>query len=396
MDKALSGIKVLDFTHLLQGPFATQMLGDLGADVIKIERIGAGDSYRAWTFLNYWIGGTESPCYLAFNRNKRSLSLDLKSPEAKEIIYKLIEECDFIVENFRPGVMEKLGFGYEHCRSINPRIIYCSSTGYGQDGPYANRPGQDLMIQSLSGLTTLTGTKDAPPTPIGTGIADQLGAYNIVYGLLSSLYYREKTGKGQKLEINLFQCLLTHQLQEFSVTLNSGKLFERPQSGIAHPGQSAPFGIYRTADGHMCISVNPIPVLAEVLGDDGLKAYNDPKTLYEKRDEVFFRIQATVVKRTTAYWVERMLERDMWVSEVKNHLEVEEDPQAVHLGAFAAYDHPTAGTVRTVNIPVKFSETPGDIDRHPPLIGEHNEEILRELGYSAETIGAMKQSGAVG
>jgi crotonobetainyl-CoA:carnitine CoA-transferase CaiB-like acyl-CoA transferase len=395
MDKALSGVKVLDFTHLLQGPFATQMLGDLGADVIKVERKGTGDSYRAWTFLKYWVGETESPCYMAFNRNKRSLALDLKLPESKEVIYKLAEECDVVVENFRPGVMEKLGFGYEDFKKINPRIIYCSSTGYGQDGPYVNRPGQDLMIQSLSGLTTLTGRKDAPPTPLGTGIADQLGAYNIVYGLLSSLYYREKTGKGQKLEINLFQCLLTHQLQEFAVTLNSGKLFERPLSGIAHPGQSAPFGIYQTVDGYMCISVNPIPLLAEVLGDAGLNDFNDPQTLYDQRDEVFYRIQASVIKQTTAYWVEKMLERDMWVSEVKNHLEVEEDPQAVHLEAFSSYQHPTAGEVRTVNIPIKFSETPGDIRRHPPLIGEHNEEILRELGYSDETISAMKLNGVI-
>ncbi|GGD59365.1 CaiB/BaiF CoA transferase family protein [Paenibacillus nasutitermitis] len=395
MDKALAGVKILDFTHLLQGPFATQMFGDLGADVIKIERKGTGDSYRAWTFLKYWVGGTESPCYLAFNRNKRSLALDLKAAATKEIIGKLVAECDIVVENFRPGVMQKLGFGYEDLKKINPRIIYCSSTGYGQDGPYADRPGQDLMIQSLSGLTTLTGRHEDPPIPLGTGIADQLGAYNIVYGLLSALYYREKTGKGQKLEINLYQCLLTHQLQEFAVTLNSGKLFDRPHSGIAHPGQSAPFGIYRTADGYMCISVNPIPVLAEVLEDEGLNAYDDPQTLYDKRDEVFFRIQASVVKNTTAYWVETMLKRDMWVSEVKNHLEAELDPQAVHLGAFASYEHPTAGTVRTVNIPVKFSETPGEIDRHPPRIGEHNEEILRELGYSDEEIAGMQRDGVL-
>jgi crotonobetainyl-CoA:carnitine CoA-transferase CaiB-like acyl-CoA transferase len=395
MEQALKGIKVLDFTHLLQGPFATQMLGDLGADIIKVERKGSGDGYRAWTFLKYRVGGTESPCYLAFNRNKRSLALDLKSAEAKEVIYKLAAECDFVIENFRPGVMAKLGFGYEDLKAINPRIIYCSSTGYGQDGPYVERPGQDLMIQSLSGLTTLTGRKDAPPTPLGTGIADQLGAYNIVYGLLSALYYRERTGKGQKLEINLYQCLLTHQLQEFAVTLNSGRLFERPLSGIAHPGQSAPFGIYQTADGYMCISVNPIPLLAEVLGDEGLKAYDDPDVLYDKRDEVFYRIQASVVKQTTAYWIEKMLERDMWVSEVKNHLEVEDDPQAQHLNAFTSYHHPTAGEVRTVNVPVKFSETPGSITRHPPLVGEHNEEILRELGYADPAIDEMKRRGVL-
>lgn len=392
MNKALEGIKVLDFTHLLQGPFATQMLGDMGADVVKIERKGSGDSYRQWTFLNSWIGGSESPCFLAFNRNKRSLALDLKAPEAKEIIYQLAKESDIVVENFRPGVMAKLGFGYEDLRKVNPRIIYCSSTGYGQDGPYVDRPGQDLLLQSLTGLTTLTGQHDDPPTPLGTGIADQMGAFNIVYGLLSALYYREKTGKGQKIEVNLFQALLAHQLQEYALTLNMGRTFDRPSSGIGHPGQSAPFGIYQTADGYMCISVNPIPLLAEVLEDEELKQYDDPQILFDKRDEVFFRIQASVIKKPTAYWIEVMLERDMWVSEVKNHLEVEQDPQAVHMQAFTSYQHPVAGEVKTVNIPIRMSETPGSIDRHPPLVGEHNEEVLSELGLGEEEIAKLKQN----
>lgn len=395
MEQALAGVKVLDFTHLLQGPYATQMLGDLGADIMKVERKGSGDSYRHWTFLRYWIGGTESPCFMAFNRNKRSLALDLKSAEAGHIIRKLVAECDVVVENFRPGVMDKLGFGYEACKAINSRIIYCSGTGYGQDGPYAARPGQDLLIQSLSGLTTLTGRNSDPPVPLGTGIADQLGAFHIVYGILSALYYREKTGKGQKLEVNLFQCLLAHQLQEYAVTLNAGRAFERPASGIAHPGQSAPFGIYRTADGYMCISVTPMSELADVLGDETLLAYDDPQTLYDKRDEIFARIEQRTAERPTAYWIEKMLARDMWVSEVKDHLEVERDPQAVHLQAFTSYEHPTAGAVKTVNIPVVFSETPGSIVRHPPRVGEHNDEILRELGYTDDKIEQLKETGVL-
>lgn len=386
MEQALEGVKVLDFTHLLQGPFATQMLGDLGADVIKIERKGRGDGYRDWTFLNYKVGGAESPCFLAFNRNKRSLALDLKQPKAKEIIEKLVEDSDIVIENFRPGVMQKLGFDYKRLKQINPRIIYCSSTGYGQDGPYATRPGQDLLLQSLTGLTKVTGRADAPPTPLGTGIADQLGAYNIVYGLLSALYYREKTGKGQKIEVNLFQALITHQLQEFVLTLNSGQNFERPSSGIGHPGMGAPFGIYQTKDGYICISVNPISKLAEVLGDEGLNEYDDPQILYDQRDEVYFRIQASVIKENTAYWIEEMLKRDMWVSEVNDYLEVAKNPQALHLEAFTSFHHPEAGEVKTVNIPVKFSETPGHISKYPPRVGEHNREILSELGYSDQEI----------
>jgi crotonobetainyl-CoA:carnitine CoA-transferase CaiB-like acyl-CoA transferase len=376
----------------LQGPFATQMLGDLGADIIKIERKGKGDGYRDWTFLNYKVGGYESACFLAYNRNKRSLALNLKTKEAKEIINRLVKECDIVVENFRPGVMDSLGFGYEDMKKINPRIIYCSSTGYGQDGPYATRPGQDLLIQSLTGLTMITGRKDSPPTPLGTGIADQLGAYNIVYGILSALYYRERKGKGQKIEVNLFQSLITHQMQEFALTLNLGRNYERPDSGIGHPGMGAPFGIYQTTNGYICISVNPIPLLAEVLGDEELNKYNDPQVLFDKRDEVFNRIQSSVIEQTTDYWITKMLERDMWVSEVKSHLEVEQDPQAQHLKAFTTFHHPEAGEVKTVNIPVKFSETPGEIVKHPPLIGEHNEEILAELGFANDEIEKFKQN----
>jgi crotonobetainyl-CoA:carnitine CoA-transferase CaiB-like acyl-CoA transferase len=395
MDKALAGLKVLDFSHLLQGPFATQMLGDLGADIIKIERKDSGDGYRQWTFLNAKVGGTETPCFLAYNRNKRSLALNLKTAEAKEIIYLLAKEFDIVVENFRPGVMESLGFGYEELKKINPQIIYCSSTGYGQDGPYATRPGQDLLLQSLTGLTKVTGRQESPPTPLGTGIADQMGAFNIVYGVLSALYYREKKGIGQKIEVNLFQSLITHQLQEFVLTLNMGRNFDRPASGIGHPGMGAPFGIYQTTDGHICISVNPIPLLAEVLGDEGLNEYNDPQVLFDKRDEVFYRIQSSVIKQTCAYWIEKMLERDMWVSEVNSHLDVEQDPQAQHLGAFTSFQHPTAGEVKTVNIPVKFSETPGVIEKHPPLLGEHNEEILAELGFKENEIEKFKQNAVI-
>lgn len=395
MDQALAGLKVLDFTHLLQGPFATQMLGDLGADIIKIERKGSGDGYRDWTFLNYKVGGAESACFLAYNRNKRSLALNLKSEEAKEIIYRLVKECDIVVENFRPGVIDSLGFGYEDMKKINPRIIFCSSTGYGQDGPYANRPGQDLLLQSLSGLTMITGRQDSPPTPLGTGIADQVGAYNIVYGILSALYYRERKGKGQKIEVNLFQSLITHQLQEFVMTLNLGRNYDRPASGIGHPGIGAPFGLYQTADGYICISVNPIPLLAEVLGDEELNMYNDPQVLFDKRDEVFYRIQSSLIKQTTDYWMEIMLERDMWVSEVKSHLEVEQDPQVQHMKTFTTFHHPKAGEVKTVNIPVKFSETPGEINKYPPLVGEHNDEILAELGFGNDEIEKFKQNAVI-
>ncbi len=193
-EKALADVTVLDFSHLLQGPFCTQLLADMGANVIKVERPGQGDLFRTMTFNNRWVGGSESPNFLAWNRNKRSIAVDLKAPEAKTILYRIAEKADVVVQNFRPGVLAKLGFGYEDFRKINPRIIYCSGSGYGESGPYLTRPGQDMLIQGLTGIAAATGRGDGPPVPVGAGFSDQVGAMNMVYGILSALYWRERSG----------------------------------------------------------------------------------------------------------------------------------------------------------------------------------------------------------
>src|SRR5262245_50444894 len=202
-EKALADGTVLDFSHLLQGPFATQLLADMGANVIKIERPGQGDLFRTLTFNNKWVGGTESPNFLAWNRNKRSLAIDLKSPEAKAVLYKIAETADVVIQNFRPGVMPRLGFGYEDFRRINPRIIYASASGYGEEGPYVDRPGQDMLIQGLTGLAAATGRGDGPPVPVGSGFSDQVGAMNLVYGILTALHWRHRSGVGQEVKVDL-------------------------------------------------------------------------------------------------------------------------------------------------------------------------------------------------
>ena len=249
MNKALEGVTILDFSHLLQGPFATQLLGDMGANVIKIERAGAGDMFRSMTFFAKWVGGSESPNFLAWNRNKRSIALNLKSRKVHAIIMDMARKADVVVQNFRPGVLARLGYGYEDFKAVNPRIIYCSGSGYGEEGPYVDRPGQDMLIQGLAGLVANTGRGDMAPVPAGAGLADQIGAMNMVYGILSALYYREKTGKGQKIEVNLLAGMLAHLAQEYVGVLNLGEDFVRPNSGIGHPGMQAPFGIYETRDG---------------------------------------------------------------------------------------------------------------------------------------------------
>ncbi len=389
MKHALEDIKVLDFTQLLQGPYATQMLGDLGADIIKVERIGSGDLMRKITFFNEWIAGDESPCFMAWNRNKRSIAIDMKSEEGKNILYKLIEKTDVIMENFRPGVMKRLGYGYEDVKKINPKIIYCSASGWGDDGPYLSRPGQDLLVQSVSGAIMTSGKSTDGPVAVGTALCDQVNALNSVYAILAALFYRERTGIGQEIKTNLLSSAIAFQMQDYFTIQNLGKTFSRPNSGIGHPGNAAPFGTYETSDGYITIAMSPWDKMITALGDETLAAYNDPQILFDKRDEVYYRIEAITKTKTTEQWLIIMLKLDLWVSKVNDQKEVEHDPQVIHNKTFVNIKHPKAGKLKVTNIPFTMSETPGEIRRPSPLLGEHGSEILKEVGYSDEHIDTL-------
>jgi len=395
MKQALDGIRVLDFTQLLQGPYATQMMGDLGADVIKIEKAGSGDLYRSMTFFNEWIGDGESPCFLPWNRNKRSLAINLKDPDARDVILKLARNADVVVENFRPGVMSKLGLGYEDLSQVNPGIVYCSATGWGPDGPYATRPGQDLLVQGVSGAALASGKASDGPVAIGTAVSDQLGALHIVYAVLAALIHRERTGEGQDIQVNLLQSVLAFEMQDFFTVQNMGRTFERPESGIAHPGNGAPFGIYPTLDGHLSIAMSPWSKIVEAVETPELSRYDDPQLLFDQRDEVYEALADITRTRTTDEWLERMLALDIWCAPVREQKEVAEDPQVQHLNAFTEIEHPRAGTVRVTNIPFRMSKTPGAIRRPAPLVGQHSEEILKEVGVPEESIQVLKERGAV-
>ena len=386
MKQALAGLKVIDFSQLLQGPYATQMLGDLGADVIKIERYGSGDIYRGMTFFNKWIADDESPCFMAWNRNKRSIAIDMKKEEGKKIILQLIEQADIVVENFRPGVMERLGYGYAALKKINPKIIYCSASGWGSDGPYLKRPGQDLLVQSVSGAIMTSGKKSDGPVALGTALCDQVNAFNCVYAILAALYFREKTGIGQEIQTNLLSSAIAFQMQDYFTIQNLGVQFERPESGIGHPGNPAPFGTYKTKDGFLAIAMNPFDTLVEALGDPSLLVYNDKQVLFDKRDEIYYRIQAVTITKTTEEWLTIMLGYDLWVAQVNNQSAVANDPQVIHNNTFVNIQHPKAGNLKVTNIPFTMSETPGAITRPSPMIGEHGPEILKELGYDEAAI----------
>ncbi len=392
---ALAGVRVLDFTQLLQGPYATQMLGDLGADIIKVEKAGSGDLYRSMTFFNAWIAGKESPCFLAWNRNKRSLALDLKQPRGREIIERLVRQCDVVVENFRPGVMQRLGFSYADCAKLNPRIVYCSASGWGRDGPYVDRPGQDLLVQGLTGAAFTSGRADAGAVPIGTAMCDQLGALHIVQGVLAALYSRERTGQGQEIHVSLLASALAFQAQDFFTIQNLHRKFERPHSGIGHPGNGAPFGIYRTADGYLTIAMNPWDRMVTALGDPTLVRYADPQVRFERRDEIFEEIQRILLKRSTDEWLEVMLELDLWVARAQPQDQVEKDPQVRQQKLFTTVRHPTAGELKVTNVALQMSGTPATIRRPPPLVGEHGRELLSEMGFTEEEINQAVADGVV-
>ena len=394
MDKALSDVTILDFSHLLQGPFATQLLGDMGANVIKVERAGAGDLFRSMTFFAKWVGGSESPSFLAWNRNKRSIALNLKSPKVHAIVMKMAETADVVVQNFRPGVLERLGYGYDAFKDVNPAIIYCSGSGYGETGPYADRPGQDMLVQGLAGLISNTGRGDQLPVPAGSGLADQIGAMNMVYGILAALYYRERTGKGQKVEVNLLAGMLAHLGQEYCAVLNLGERFVRPNSGIGHPGMQAPFGVYETRDErYVTIAMSPFATLYHTLDAPHLAVYDDLETLFAKRDEVWEAVNVETRKFDGADLLRRMLGADIWCAPVQEIGEAAEDPQVTHMGMIGSYRHPKAGVVRVVAPAVTMSETPATIDRPAPMVGEHGRDILAEYGFSEAEVDELESAG---
>lgn len=394
MSGPLSGVVVLDFTQLLQGPYATQMLGDMGAEILKIEPPG-GDWMRKFALGNLYLAG-ESVSFLAFNRNKRSVCLNLKQPAGVEAVRRLAARADVVIENFRPGVMDRLGIGYETLAAINPRLVFCSSSGWGSSGPYVTRPGQDLLVQAMSGLPFLNGREDDPPVGIGLGIADIAAALHIVYGVLAALYSRERTGRGQRVEVCLFNSLLTFVNQEMSTYLNGGGLPKRSNSGNnPAPYNGAPYGMYATADGYIAIAMNPVNKLAGLIGLSGYEHLSSNNVM-ENRDAINRAFTAAFRGRTTAAWLDLLLAEDIWCAPVYTFAELERDPQVAHNDMIVGYDHPTAGEVRTLGIPIQFSGTPGDIRLPAPLLGEHTDAILTEYGgYSGDDLAALHDQGAV-
>ena len=382
----LKGLVVADFSQLAQGPWATQMLGDMGADIIKIEP-KKGDWMRHYAYGNMYPEG-ESISFVSFNRNKRSIALNLKDEEGSRIAKAIISKADILIENFRPGVMDRLGLGYKEMRSLNKGLVYCSSSGYGASGPYQKRAGQDLLAQSIGGGAALNGKKGEMPVVTAVGQADLLTSLFIVQSVLAAIYSRGNTGKGQKIEANLLNSVVGFHVQEITAYLHKGQNPERSESGIPNPWLGAPYGLYNTKDGYVAIGMNSVQKLAQVVG---LEKYNSntfaSNNIIENRDEIRQAFDNVFKTKTTDEWLAILLEHDIWCSQVNAFDEMVEDPQIKHNKMLVEYDHPAIGNVKTTGFPVSFSETPQQIYNPSPLLNEHAEEILKEYcNYSEQEI----------
>ena len=389
--QALEGIKVLDLSRTLAGPFSTMMLGDMGADIIKVEQPGSGDETRRFTPPT-WDG--ESCYYLSSNRNKRSITIDLKSSVGKEIIYKLVKEADVLVENFRTGTMEALGFGYEQLKEMNPRLIFCSISGFGRTGPEKNRPGYDLLLQGFSGVMSITGDPDRPPVKVGTSTVDINTGMFAAYAMITALFAREKSGKGQFIDVSLLDgqlAILNYLGTNFFAT---GKPAQRFGSG--HP-TIVPYQAFQAKDMDIILAVANDRLWQkcckgfgwnDLLEDSKFKINDDRVANREllvgiinerlsqlESKEIFDLMEQAGVPCGPIHTVEQIL----------THPHVQAREMILEI------DHPVVKNLKVPGFPVKFSETPAQLKKHPPLLGEHTDEILMELGYSEKEIMAMKQ-----
>jgi len=389
----LTGYKVLDCSIAMAGPFAAQRLGDLGADVIKIEpKEGEWQRHAPAGGIK---GNKINVSFLSLNRNKRSLAVDLKSEDGQTIIRQMASQADVFIQNYRPGVAQRLGVDYESLSVLNPRLIYVSMSGFGEDGPYARRPGQDLLLQAMSGAMLSAGRDGEAPRAAGQYLVDAVTAYCAFEGVLAALLHRERTGEGQKVEVNMLDAITTLQMQELSVFTVGGKPQTRSAEPHAHSYIRAPYGTFATQDGYLALAMPDMAVLARELEQPALLDYADEAAGWNQRDEIFRLVREAMTQRTTKDWFERLNAAGIWCSPVYGYAELVADPQIAHNGTFVEYDHPTEGHVKMPGFPIRFTKTPARVERGAPLTGQHSAQILREYGFDADRIASFEAHGAI-
>jgi formyl-CoA transferase len=395
--KPLSDITVLDLSRVLAGPYCSMMLGDLGADVIKVERPQVGDDTRRWGPPE---AGGEAAYYLCVNRNKRSLTVNLKHPEGQALIRKLARQSDIVIENYMVGTLDRLGLGYEDLRKENPGIIYCSITGFGQDGPYKDQPGYDFMIQGMGGVMSFTGDPEGPPMKVGVAIVDITTGMFACSAILAALRHREKTGQGQYIDMALLDSVVAWLANVGSNYLVSGELPKR--YGNAHPN-IVPYQPFLTRDNtYIALAVGndqQWQKFCQLAGLDDLA--HDPRFTtnperVKNRDTLIPLVARAMLKRPADEWLAELGKLRIPCGPINTFDKVFSDPQLLFRGMLAEVPHPTAGTVKMVASPMKLSQTPCDIKRHPPLLGEHTEELLQaRFGLSTAEIESLRQNGVI-
>ncbi|MCQ4312410.1 CoA transferase [Pseudomonas stutzeri] len=404
MPGALSHIRVLDLSRVLAGPWCGQILGDLGAEVIKVERPATGDDTRHWgpPYLKGQQGEntSEAAYYLSANRNKQSLTLDFTQSEGQRIVRELVAECDVLLENFKVGGLAAYGLDYESLKAINPRLIYCSITGFGSDGPYAQRAGYDFMIQGLGGLMSLTGRAEdeagAGPVKVGVALTDILTGLYATVGVLAALNHREQNGVGQHVELALLDVQIACLANQAMNYLTTGVAPKR--MGNAHPN-IVPYQDFPTADGDIILTIGndgQFRKFAEVAGhpewaDDPRFACNKARVAH--RQELVPMIRQVTVFRTTAEWVAALEQAGVPCGPINDVAQVFADPHVQARGLRVEMPHPLAGSVPQVASPIRLSESPVEYRKAPPLLGEHSEALLKRLlGFDAEQVAALRSA----
>lgn len=395
MPGPLQDIRVLDMTWALAGPFCTMLLADLGAEVIKVENPEGGDPSRK----NFpFIAGVSS-YFLSINRGKKSITVNLQHPQGKEIIFSLVKKCDVLVENFRPGVMERLGFGYKALQALNPQIIYASCSGFGQTSPYAHRPAYDVIVQGMGGTLSITGEEGGPPVRVGFSIGDIGGGIFTALGVLSALHEREKSGQGQRIDVSMLDCQIALLENAFARFFATGEVPQR--IGTRHPVLT-PFQAFPTKDGYIVVAVARqdwwekfchLLGLAELIQDERFKTNADRTKNHRALEEILIPVIRT---RPTAEWVAEMEKLDIACGPVNTIPEIANDPHTAIREMITSVQHSKAGMLKVINSPIKLSRTPVRLEKASPELGEHTEEILtRLLGLSKEEISKLRADKAI-
>jgi crotonobetainyl-CoA:carnitine CoA-transferase CaiB-like acyl-CoA transferase len=397
MTPPLRNVRVLDLTQVMAGPYCAQLLGDLGAQVTKIEPPGSGDVSRH--AMGYQGKGSDNITFLAINRNKESVTLDLKSDEGREAFYRLVRQADVVVENFRPGVTKRLGVDYPTLIEINPRLVYASISGFGQTGPYATRPGYDLIAQGMSGVMSVTGQPDGDPVKCGVPISDLSAGMFAALGVLAAYIAREETGVGQHVDTSLFEAAFALSIWETAELWATGK--PPKPFGSAHRF-SAPYQALRTSDGYLTIGANTDRLWQRACETLGRQDLTDDERFATNMDRIANRyelaeeLESVLKGRTTDQWVDALLEAGVPCGPIFNYEETCRDPHTLARNMVVEMAHPVEGTIRGIGIPVKLSETPGEIRMPAPLLGQHTDEVLERYEFSRDEIDALRQKGVLG